>query len=92
MRCRQFDMGIGQLCRELLHGAFFAVYKECALRSRLFLPCQQFSLVGVGGEPVDCIDAGPYRNILAQYVYLLGAVDDPARESSNGGVTDEYDA
>ena len=61
---------------------FFAVNKECTLRAGLLLPSQQLRLVGVGGETIDGVDASPNRNILAENVHLLGAVDNTAREKS----------
>ena len=92
MWCRHFDASIGKSCRELLHGVFVTVNKKRSLRTGLLLPCQEFSLVGMGGEPVDRVDASSNWNILAEYVHLLGAVDDAARKSPDGCVADEHDA
>src|SRR5205085_1334735 len=61
-------------------------------RACLFLPSQQLRLVGMGGKTIDGIDASPNRNLLTDNVHLLGAVDDTARESPNGCVSDEHDA
>src|SRR5450830_2012147 len=80
------------MCRKLLHGVFFAVNKERSFRAGLLLPSQQLSLVGMGGETVNGVNASPNRNILTEYVHLLLAVDNTARESSNGCVADEHDA
>ena len=81
-----------RICRELPHDVFFAVNKEGALRAGLLLPRQQLRLVGMRGESVDGVDASPNRNILAENVHLLGAVDNTARESPVRCVADEYDA
>ena len=92
MRCRQFDAGIEKLCRELLHGAVFAVNKERALRASLLLPRQQLCLVGVGGEAVDGVDACSDGDILTEDCHMFGTVDDAACERPNGGVADKHDA
>ena len=80
------------MCRELPHDVFFAVNKERTFRAGLLLPSQQLRLVGMGGETINGVDASPNRNILAENVHLLGAVDNSARESPNGCVADEHDA
>ena len=80
------------MCRELLHDVFLAVNKERTLSARLLLPGQQLRLVGMGGETIDGVDAGPNRNILAENVHLLGAVDNLACKRPDGGVADEHDA
>ena len=92
IRLRHFDLSVGKVRRELVHGVFFAVNEECTLCAGLLLPGQQFGLVGMGGEAVDGIDARPDRNVLAENAHLLGAVDDVARERATGCVADEYDA
>ena len=80
------------MCRELPHGIFFAMNKKRTFRAGLLLPSQQFRLVGMGGEPINGVDASANRNILTEYVHLLLAVDNTASESPNGCVADEHDA
>src|SRR5664279_1105640 len=92
IRLRHFDASVKKMCPELPHGVFFAVDKECTFRAGLLLPSQQLRLVGVGGETINGIDASPDRNILAENVHLLLAVDNTARESPNGRVADKHDA
>src|ERR1035437_10303155 len=46
----------------------------------------------MGGETINGVDASPNRNILAENVHLLLAVDNPPRESPNGCVAVEHDA
>ena len=80
------------MCRELPHGVFFAVNKERTFCAGLLLPSQQLRLVGMSGETINRVDASPNRNILAENVHLLVAVDNMARESPNGCVANEHDA
>jgi hypothetical protein len=84
MRPRHFDASVNKMCCKLLHGVFFAVDKECTFRAGLLLPSEQLRLVGMSGKTINGVDAGPNRNILAKNVYLLGAVDNTARESPTG--------
>ena len=65
--------------------------KERALRAGLLLPRQQLSLVGMGGETINGVNASPNRDILAEDIHLFGAIDNAARESPIGCVADEYD-
>src|SRR5476649_1138748 len=92
MRPWHFDASVNKMCRKLLHGVFFAVDKERTFRSGLLLPSQQLRLVGMSGETVNGVDASPNRNILTENVRLLLAVDNTARERSNGCVANEHDA
>jgi hypothetical protein len=92
IRPGHFDASVGKMCRELVHGPFFAVDKERAFRTCLLLPSQQLGLVGMAGEAIDGVDASLNRNILPKNVDLLGAVDDAARKRPNGCIADENDA
>ena len=74
------------------HDVLFAVNKERTFRTGQLLPSQQLRLVGMGGETINSVDASPNRNILAENIHLLGAVDNTARKSPNGCVADEHDA
>ena len=78
--------------RELPHDAFFAVNEKRTLCAGFLLPRQQLSFVGMGGKPIDGVDACLNGDVLAKDSHLLGAVDNTARESSNGCVADEHDA
>ena len=85
-------MSVDKTCGELLHDVFFAVNKERTFRAGLLLPSQQLGLVGMRGETIDGLDASPNRNILAENVHLLGAVDNLARKSPDGCVADKHNA
>src|ERR1039457_632864 len=92
IRPRHFDTSAGKMCRELPHDVLFAVNKERTFRAGLFLPRQQLSFVGMGGKPIDGVDASLNRDVLTKDSHLLSAVDNTARESSKGCVADEHDA
>src|SRR5664279_5148075 len=83
-------MSVGKMCCELFHGVVFAVNKKRAFRAGLLLPLQQLSFVGMGGKPIDGVDTSLNRDVLAKDSHLFGAVDNTARESSNGCVADEH--
>src|SRR5580704_13195421 len=80
------------MCSELPHGVFFAVDKERMFCASLLLPSQQLRLVGMGGKAIDGVDASPNRNVFAEDIHVLGAVDNLACKSPNGCVADEHDA
>src|SRR5258708_37463503 len=46
----------------------------------------------MGGETINGVDASPNRNILAEDVHLLDAVNNLASKRPDGGVADEHDA
>jgi len=92
IRPRHFNLSVDKTCGELLHDVFFAVNKERTFRAGLLLPSQQLGLVGMAGETINGVDASPNRNILAEDVHLLDAVDNLARKSPDGCVADEHNA
>ena len=56
-----------QLPGKRLHGFFFAMNQEGACRiAHLPVPGQQFVAVGMGRETADGVDAGTYRDFLAE--------------------------
>ena len=67
-------MGVAKMCRELPHDVLFAVNKERTFRAGLFLPRQQFGFVGMGGKPIDGVDASLNRDVLTENSHQLGAV------------------
>src|ERR1035438_5227829 len=71
IRLRHFDTSVGKMRRKLPHDVFFAVNKKRTLRAGLFLPRQQLGFVGMGGKPIDGVDAGFDRDVLAKDSHLL---------------------
>jgi hypothetical protein len=84
---RHFDVGIAKMRRELGHAVLLAVDEKNAVRAGLFLPSQQFGLIGVGGEAVDGVNARIDRDLVAENSYLPGTIDDATRESAGGSKT-----
>jgi hypothetical protein len=74
--CSQFEyltelghvyMRARKLCRELTHGVLFPMNQECSACTGLLVPSDELSLIGVCGEAVDRMDAGPYGNLRNGY-------------------------
>jgi hypothetical protein len=62
-----FDLRVAEQGCECLHGIFLPVGEERARRTRVPVPFEQPGLIGVDRKPIQRVDAGSDRIIVAKY-------------------------
>ena len=87
-----FDLGPGQLFREMFHDFFFPVDQKCSFRvAYLSMQGEEFSLVSVGGKSTDGKNFGTDRDFFVVETNGWGAVDNSPSQSAMSRIPDKDD-
>jgi hypothetical protein len=92
VQSRHLDPMPMQLIGELSHRWFFAMNEKCHLASlNTAVPCEQFSLIGMNGKPINGVDSCANRYFFTKERYMLCSINHLPRQSAYAGKAHKND-